>query len=242
MISIPLSILSSLVVLHFLGETLNTMTLGGLALAVGHPRRRFHGDDREHPSPAGRGRPARCLRRPCTVRRASRCRPWCRRSPSVAYSTSVLFLDGPAKYLFTAARAGGGSSRCWRPTGLSRTLTPIVIGLLLKNEHHGPVDPANRRLLRTFPMPASSGDSRRCATAIRALLRELVSHRLIIPVMMVLVLGLGAVMAAAGRPATFFSCHRWRADPAPRSRAPRPARGSRTPSASSSRWKTRSAT
>ncbi len=35
MISIPLAILSSLVVLYFLGETLNTMTLGGLALVVG---------------------------------------------------------------------------------------------------------------------------------------------------------------------------------------------------------------
>ena len=35
MISIPLAILTSLVVLYFLGETLNTMTLGGLALAVG---------------------------------------------------------------------------------------------------------------------------------------------------------------------------------------------------------------
>src|ERR1700758_4560376 len=35
MISIPLSILFSLVVLYFLGETINTMTLGGLALAVG---------------------------------------------------------------------------------------------------------------------------------------------------------------------------------------------------------------
>src|SRR5271166_2772211 len=35
MISIPLSILSSLVVLYFLGDTINTMTLGGLALAVG---------------------------------------------------------------------------------------------------------------------------------------------------------------------------------------------------------------
>src|SRR3984885_7451398 len=35
MISIPLAILSSLVVLYFLGDTLNTMTLGGLALAVG---------------------------------------------------------------------------------------------------------------------------------------------------------------------------------------------------------------
>ena len=35
MISIPLSILSSLVALYFLGETINTLTLGGLALAVG---------------------------------------------------------------------------------------------------------------------------------------------------------------------------------------------------------------
>ena len=35
MISIPLAMLTSLVVLYFLGETINTMTLGGLALAVG---------------------------------------------------------------------------------------------------------------------------------------------------------------------------------------------------------------
>src|SRR5262249_783043 len=35
MISIPLAVLSSLIVLYFLGDTLNTMTLGGLALAVG---------------------------------------------------------------------------------------------------------------------------------------------------------------------------------------------------------------
>src|SRR5258708_87676 len=34
-ISIPLSILSSVIMLSLLGETINTMTLGGLALAVG---------------------------------------------------------------------------------------------------------------------------------------------------------------------------------------------------------------
>src|SRR5215471_16361650 len=34
-ISIPLSILTSIIVLSFLGETINIMTLGGLALAVG---------------------------------------------------------------------------------------------------------------------------------------------------------------------------------------------------------------
>ena len=35
LISIPLSILSSIIVLYFMGHTLNTMTLGGMALAVG---------------------------------------------------------------------------------------------------------------------------------------------------------------------------------------------------------------
>src|ERR1700724_313132 len=35
MVSIPLAILSSLIVLYFLGDTINTMTLGGLALAIG---------------------------------------------------------------------------------------------------------------------------------------------------------------------------------------------------------------
>jgi hypothetical protein len=34
-ISIPLSILVSIIILSWLGETLNVMTLGGLALAVG---------------------------------------------------------------------------------------------------------------------------------------------------------------------------------------------------------------
>jgi len=34
-VSIPLSILTSVMILSFLGETINIMTLGGLALAVG---------------------------------------------------------------------------------------------------------------------------------------------------------------------------------------------------------------
>ena len=49
MVSIPLAILSSLVVLYFLGDTLNTMTLGGLALAIGILVDDFDRDDREHP-------------------------------------------------------------------------------------------------------------------------------------------------------------------------------------------------
>ena len=52
MISIPLAMLTSLVVLYFLGETMNTMTLGGLALAVGILVDDFDRDDREHLPPA----------------------------------------------------------------------------------------------------------------------------------------------------------------------------------------------
>ena len=47
-ISIPLSILTSLCLLSLLGQTINVMTLGGLALAVGHPGGRCHRGDREH--------------------------------------------------------------------------------------------------------------------------------------------------------------------------------------------------
>ena len=55
MVSIPLAILFSVTVLSLLGETINVMTLGGLALAVGIPRRRRHGHHREHQLPPGTG-------------------------------------------------------------------------------------------------------------------------------------------------------------------------------------------
>ena len=49
--------------------------------------------------------------------------------------TSVVFLDGPAKYLFTPL----GLAVVFAMLAsyiLSRTLTPITIGMLLKSEHH----------------------------------------------------------------------------------------------------------
>ena len=39
--------------------------------------------------------------RHCVEPPASPCRRWCRRSPSDCLFTSVVFLEGPAKYLFT---------------------------------------------------------------------------------------------------------------------------------------------
>ena len=53
--------------------------------------------------------------------------------------TSVVFLEGPAKYLFTPLGLAVVFAML-ASYGLSRTLTPITIGLLLKGEHHGPTD------------------------------------------------------------------------------------------------------
>jgi multidrug efflux pump subunit AcrB len=46
--SIPLAVLAAIATLYVFGETLNVMTLGGLALAVGHARRRSDRHHREH--------------------------------------------------------------------------------------------------------------------------------------------------------------------------------------------------
>jgi multidrug efflux pump subunit AcrB len=100
MISIPLAILSSLVVLFFLGETLNTMTLGGLALAVGilvddstvtmENTHRLLSEERM-PLPQATLHGSAGIAVPTLV-------------TTLAIScvfTSVIFLEGPAKYLFT---------------------------------------------------------------------------------------------------------------------------------------------
>ena len=56
MITIPLAILSSLVVLYFLGDTHQHHDAGRARARDRHPGRRFHGHDRKYASPADRGR------------------------------------------------------------------------------------------------------------------------------------------------------------------------------------------
>jgi len=128
MISIPLAILASLVVLYFLGETLNTMTLGGLALAVGilvddstvtiENTHRLLTEERQ-PLPQATLHGAAGIAVPTLV-------------STLAIScvfTSVVFLEGPAKYLFTPLGFAVVFAML-ASYGLSRTLTPITIGLL----------------------------------------------------------------------------------------------------------------
>jgi multidrug efflux pump subunit AcrB len=191
MISIPLAILSSLVVLYFLGETLNTMTLGGLALAVGilvddstvtiENTHRLLTDEGK-PLPLATLHGAAGIAVPTLV-------------STLAIScvfTSVVFLEGPSKYLFTPLGLAVVFAML-ASYGLSRTLTPITIGLLLKGEHHGAAGGSRRHLLSRFQTAFDRGFDRMRNVYV-ALLTHLLRHRLIVPTVAVLILGLGATM------------------------------------------------
>ncbi|MET3845257.1 efflux RND transporter permease subunit [Bradyrhizobium sp. OAE829] len=190
MISIPLSILTSLVVLYFLGETLNTMTLGGLALAVGilvddstvtieNTHRLLTEEGMPLPQATLHG--AAGIAIPTLV-------------STLAIScvfTSVVFLEGPAKYLFTPLGLAVVFAML-ASYGLSRTLTPIVIGLLLKGENHGPVDATKAGLFARFHA-AFERNFEAMRHRYSSSLAVLIKHRYVIPMFMLLLLGLGAV-------------------------------------------------
>ena len=188
-ISIPLSILASLVVLYFLGHTINTMTLGGLALAVGilvddstvtiENTHRLLTEEHK-PLPYATLHGAAEIAVPTLV-------------STLAIScvfVSVLFLHGPAKYLFTPLGLAVVFAML-ASYALSRTLTPITIGLLLKGENHDP----NRTLGFFGRLHA------RFEHGFEALrhgysdvLTVLLTRRLIVPVVAVVMLALGGTL------------------------------------------------
>ena len=79
--------------------------------------------------------------------------------------TSVVFLDGPAKYLFTPLGLAVVFAML-ASYALSRTLTPIIIGLLLKGERHGDAGRRADRPVRAESMLASSAASSACVKAM----------------------------------------------------------------------------
>jgi multidrug efflux pump subunit AcrB len=190
MISIPLSILSSLVVLYFLGETLNTMTLGGLALAVGilvddstvtieNTHRLLTEEGMPLPQATLHG--AAGIAIPTLV-------------STLAIScvfTSVVFLDGPAKFLFTPLGLAVVFAML-ASYGFSRTLTPIVIGLLLKSEHRGPTSGGARGLFARFHA-AFERSFEAMRHAYSRSLASLIEHRFAIPSFMLALLTLGVL-------------------------------------------------
>jgi multidrug efflux pump subunit AcrB len=132
MVAIPLSIMTSIAVLAALGQTINTMTLGGLALAVGilvddstvtienthrllEERKPF--DEAVLEGAAG-------IAVPTLISTLAIC----------CVFVSVFFLQGAARYLFTPL-AMAVVFAMLASYAISRTLTPIMIGLLLRTEH-----------------------------------------------------------------------------------------------------------
>lgn len=129
-ISIPLSIFSSLIALHLLGETINIMTLGGLALAVGilvddatvtieNIERHIHmGKDLYQAVLDGAGE----IAVPTFVATLSIC----------IVFVPMFFLGGVARYLFVPL-AEAVSFAMIASYILSRTLVPTLAYLMLKD-------------------------------------------------------------------------------------------------------------
>src|SRR5215469_16604321 len=134
-ISIPLSILTSIIVLSFLHETINIMTLGGLALAVGIlvddatveienvNRNLDEGKEIERAILDG----ASQIAAPALVSTLCIC----------IVFLPMFFLSGVARYLFVPL-AEAVVFAMLASYALSRTLVPTLAKYLLKLQHHGP--------------------------------------------------------------------------------------------------------
>ena len=189
LISIPLSILTSIVVLYFLGDTLNTMTLGGMALAVGilvdnstvtiENTHRLRGEGMSLAAATLHGSAGIAV--PTLV-------------STLAIScvfTSVVFLEGPAKFLFTPLGLAVVFAMLASYV-LSRTLTPIIIGLLLKGEHHGGTSGSENWFSR-FHQGFEAAFERFRREYVHVL-TILLKRRWIVPVVAVVILALGGAM------------------------------------------------
>jgi multidrug efflux pump subunit AcrB len=148
LISIPLAVLSSLAVLGALGETINLMTLGGLALAVGvlvddatvaiENTYRLFDEGRPFRQAVVEG--AAGIAKPTLISTLTICTAF----------ISVVFLTDMARYLFTP-QALAVVFAMIASYILSRTLVPILIDVIVRGERHGrPSAPASLGLFGRF--------------------------------------------------------------------------------------------
>src|SRR3712207_4540387 len=132
-VSIPLSILASLTILYLLGETLNIMTLGGLALAIGIlvddatvTIENIHRNQQLGlPLRKAILEGAHQIATPTLVATLTIC----------IVFVSVMFLEGPARFLF-GPMAMAVVFAMLASYVLSRTLVPALADLLLPYEDH----------------------------------------------------------------------------------------------------------
>jgi multidrug efflux pump subunit AcrB len=148
LISIPLAVLSSLAVLGALGETINLMTLGGLALAVGvlvddatvaiENTYRLFDEGRPFRQAVVEG--AAGIAKPTLISTLTICTAF----------ISVVFLTDMARYLFTP-QALAVVFAMIASYILSRTLVPILIDVIVRGERHGrPSAPVSLGLFGRF--------------------------------------------------------------------------------------------
>ncbi len=148
LVSIPLSIVTSMSILSILGETINVMTLGGLALAVGilvddatvAIENTYRLMEEGHTFRESVVEGAAGIAKPALISTLAICSAF----------VSVLFLTGTAKYLFTP-QALAVVFAMLTSYLLSRTLVPILIDILVEKEfdqrfgengsHGKPADP-----------------------------------------------------------------------------------------------------
>jgi multidrug efflux pump subunit AcrB len=132
LISIPLSILTSLAVLALIGETINIMTLGGLALAVGilvddatvAIENTYRLMEEGHPFRQSVVEGAAGIAKPALISTLAIC----------AAFVSVLFLTDTPKFLFTP-QAFAVVFAMLTSYLLSRTVVPIFIDVLVRREY-----------------------------------------------------------------------------------------------------------
>jgi multidrug efflux pump subunit AcrB len=176
-ISIPLAILSSIIVLGMLGETINLMTLGGLALAVGilvddatvtiENIHRYISDGKDIEEAILDG--AQQIAIPALVSTLSIC----------IVFVPMFLLTGVARYLFVPL-AEAVVFAMLASYLLSRTLVPTLAKYLLKahpQENPHEAKPSRNPLVR-FQESFEHGFER-IRSAYRGLLEVLIGHRLL---------------------------------------------------------------
>ncbi len=171
LVSIPLAILTSLAVLAVLGQTVNIMTLGGLALAVGilvddatvaiENTYRLMEEGRGFRDSVVEG--AAGIAKPALISTLSICSAF----------VSVLFLTDAPKYIFTP-QALAVVFAMLASYLLSRTLVPILIDVLVRREyareHAGHGDERDEPAGRGDPPAERPGAVRHLARAVVRLL------------------------------------------------------------------------
>ncbi len=196
-ISIPLSILASLIVLYLLGETLNIQTLGGLALAIGilvddatvTIENIHRNEELGMPLRQAILEGAQQIATPTLVSTLTIC----------IVFTSVLFLEGPARFLF-GPLAEAVVFAMLASYVLSRTLVPALADLMLRHEHQHDLSETKRpNAFRRIYNRFNRGFDRFQARYLGALEWVLTNRRTVFGVFLAVVIFTVVLMPFVGR-------------------------------------------